>query len=385
MPWTDVIGQQRVKNYFLHAFRSNRLAHAYLFVGPEGTGKDAMALEIARVLHCERGGDEACGSCSSCMRLRAMQHPDVRFVMALPRGKDEGNDDAPLDKLSEQEVRLVQEQLRAKGADPYHRIVLPKANVIKVNSIREIRRESPMTTSDRRKRVIIISQAERMNDEAANMLLKTLEEPSGETMLILTTAKSEQILPTIQSRCQVVRFDGLSEDEIRRALIDRRGVDPAEAAMKARLANGGYTRAVDLLSEDVKSLRDEVVGFASKAMSQSIVQVFDAIDQLAELKEKEAYRTFLLLLMMWCRDAMILATGGTIINQDQQDRLRKFLEVFPTADLPRILGGIEQALTLLDRNIYPKLLLLNLVLLLRSAVPETPMGHPGGLATTETL
>ncbi len=383
MPWSDVIGQSRVKEYFLHVIRSKRLAHAYLFVGPEGSGKDALALELAKVLHCERGGEEACGTCPSCLRILAMGHPDVQFVTALPRGKDEGNDDGPLDKLSVAEVRLVQEEFQTKGKDPYHEIVLPKANVIKVNSIREIRRESSMTTSDRRTRVTIISQAERMNDEASNVLLKTLEEPSGETLLILTTAKREQILPTIQSRCQVVRFESLSEEEIRDALVQRRGVPADQAAITARLAGGGYTRAVGMLTEDLLQARRDVVQFVRFALSNSLVAVFDEIDRIAESKEKELYRRFLLLLLMWCRDAMVLVAGGTIINRDQEDDLGKFITRFPDADLPRVLAGIERALALLDRNIHPRLLFINLVLLLRSAIPPVPLGHPGSLVPTE--
>ncbi len=383
MPWSDIIGQLRVKDYFLHVIRSQRLAHAYLFVGPEGSGKDATALELAKVIHCERGGEDACGTCTSCLHVQSMSHPDVQFVTALPRGKDEGNDDGPLDKVAPSDVHLIQEELQAKGADPYHQIVLPRANVIKVSSIREVRRESSMTTSDRRTRVTIISQAERMNDEASNTLLKTLEEPSGETLLILTTARREQILPTIQSRCQVIRFEALTEEEIRTALMERRGVPAGQAEVTARLAGGGFTRAVGLLTEDLLQARRDVVQFVRLALSGSLIGVFDDIDRLVELKEKELYRRFLLLLLMWCRDAMVLMSGGTVINQDQAEDLAKFIAKFPEADLPRVLGGIERALSLLDRNIHPKLLLINLVLLLRSAIPTAPLGHPGSLVSME--
>lgn len=385
MPWNSVIGQQRVKEYFRHAIRSGRLAHAYLFVGPEGTGKDAAALELAKVIHCERGGDESCGECPSCHRMQSMSHPDVHFVTALPRGKDETDDHGPLEKLSPDDIRLVQEEYKAKAEDPYRQIVFPRANVIKVNSIREIRAESSMTTSDRRKRVTIISHAERMNDESSNMLLKTLEEPSDETMFILTTSKREQILPTIVSRCQLVRFDPLGEAEIREALIGRRGVAPENAALTARVAGGGYTRAVELVSENLKEEREQVVQFVRLALTTSMLGVLEEIDRMTEQKDKEPYRRFLQLLLLWCRDAMVLAAGGTIINQDQEEGLGKFVAKFPEADLPRVLAGIDRALALLERNIYPRLLLVNIVLLLRAAVPPQPLGHPGGLVPMEML
>lgn len=214
MPWSRVIGQKRVKNLLLRTLQNGRLPHAYLFYGMEGVGKDAMAIELASTLHCERAAEEACGECASCLKMHSLEHPDIKFVVALPVGKNEEADDTPLARLPEADVRLVQEQLALKGMNPYHRVTIPRATIIKINSIRDVRRESSMTTFDRRRRVIIISNADQMGDEAANTLLKTLEEPSGNTMLVLTTAHRDRLLPTIISRCQGVRFDPLSEQEI---------------------------------------------------------------------------------------------------------------------------------------------------------------------------
>jgi DNA polymerase-3 subunit delta' len=314
-----------------------------------------------------------------------LRHPDVHLVVPLPRGKDEGNDDGPLDKLTEADVLAVQEQLRLKGGDPYHRVVIPRATVIKVNSIREVRREASMTTSDHRRRVTIVTRAELMNDEAANMLLKTLEEPSGDTMLILTTAHREQLLPTILSRCQLVRFDQLSEREILTALTGRSGVDQAHAAVTARLANGSYTRAVELLSEDLLGLRRDVVQFIRHALTPGAAALLDDVDRLTESKDRELIRRFLLLMIVWFRDAMVLASGGSIINVDQQEDLGKFVARFGTADVPRMLNGLERALSLLDRNVQARLILINIALLTRASVlGETLAGHPGSLTAPES-
>ena len=116
-----------MKRSLLAAKNSGRMAHAYLFYGAEGVGKDAAALEFARVLRCATGGDEACGVCDSCRRLSGMQHPDVRLIIPLPTGKNEQEGDEPLQKLTEGDVQTVQEQLRLKGENPYHRIQIPRA------------------------------------------------------------------------------------------------------------------------------------------------------------------------------------------------------------------------------------------------------------------
>lgn len=366
--WARVLGQERVKRTLIAARASGRLPHAYLFYGGEGVGKDAMALELARVIRCERGEEEACGVCSSCERITSMQHPDVRFITALPLGKGEDAADEPMEKLPEKEVRLVQEQLREKGKNPYHRMHIPRANVIKINSIREVRRESSLSTSDRKTRVFIISQAEGMEAPAANTLLKTLEEPPGDTMLILTSAHPEALLPTILSRCQHVRFDPLTEDDLRHALAAWDGVEAGQAALVARLAHGSYTRARELLQEDVTQLRQDVVEFVLKSLMNNVVDIAEAVEKVTASKDRDEALRFLALMQLWFRDAMVLAHGGSVINLDQEDRLKNFVARFPGADLVGVLANVEKAISLVDRYAYIKLVLLKLAIQLRDAI-----------------
>jgi DNA polymerase-3 subunit delta' len=366
--WPRVLGQRRVKGILLSALRNDRLAHAYLFHGSEGVGKDAMALELARVLHCERGEEEACGSCPSCLRMDSLQHPEVRLVVPLPVGRGEQSDDGPLDKLTEAEVRALQEELRLKAGNPYHRISLARANIIKISSIREIRRESSMSTYDRKKRVVIISQAEAMGDQAANTLLKTLEEPSGDTMLVLTTCRREALLPTIRSRCQDIRFDPLTEEEIRSGLLDRHNAEGGRAALAARLANGSFTRAVELLDDEVLQERDHVLSFVRHSLSAGVLPLIEDVERVAELREKDAVERFLVLLLMWFRDALVLSQGGAVINTDQKEDLDRFVARFPDADLTGAIGAVEKTISLVRRNAYIRLSIMNLALTLKSRI-----------------
>jgi len=371
MIWPRVIGQQRVKATLLSALRTGRLAHAYLFYGGEGVGKDAMALELARVIHCERGGEEACGACASCIHLNTLQHPDVYLVCPLPVGKGENADDSPTAKLAEQEIDAIQEELREKGADPYHRITIPRAGIIKVNSIRAVRRESSMSTSDNRRKIFVISDADCMGEEAANTLLKTLEEPAGDTMLILTTAHRDALLPTILSRCQTVRFDRLTEHEIRTALVERKGVDADRAELVARLADGSYTRALALLTEDVDQWRRDALAFVRSALANNVTTLLQAVEKVAELKDRELVNRFLILLLIWFRDALVLQHGGVIINVDQQEDLKRFLAKFPDADLLHALADVEKAISLVDRNAYIKLVMVHLAIRLKADILHT--------------
>jgi|OpeIllAssembly_1097287.scaffolds.fasta_scaffold01954_2 DNA polymerase-3 subunit delta' len=369
--WPRVIGQDRVKRILLAALRAGRLPHAYLFYGADGVGKDAMALELARVLHCERNGTAACGVCPSCERAANGTHPDIRIVVPLPVGKNESSDDDPLAKLNETDLRAVQDELREKASNPYHRVSVPRATIIKINSIRDVRRESTMSTFDGRRRVYIISPADAMGEEAANTLLKTLEEPSGDCMLILATSRRDALLPTILSRCQNVRFDPLTEADLMEALIERNSLDRETAGFVARLANGSYTAALGLLAEETLQERAFVPSFVRHVLGGSVLPLIEDVERFAAARDRVAVERFLALLLMWFRDAMVMTRGGRIINVDQEEDLRRFTARFPQADLLRAMADIERALSLVGRNVYIKLILLQLSVQLRRTIATT--------------
>ncbi len=368
--WDSVIGQHRVKDILTSALRARRLPHAYLFVGNEGIGKDAMALELARVLHCESGLDEACGICRACLKTKKLQHADVAFITALPVGKNEKSDDGPLDKLTAAEIEAIQEQYSLKAENPYHRVAIAKATTIKINSIREVRRASALSTLYHGKKIFIISNADEMGIDASNTILKTLEEPSGDTLLILTTSRPEALLPTIVSRCQVVRFDPLTENEIREALVNRERLDMAQASLVARLANGSYVRALELLQSDIAELRKDVVEFVRTVLGNNFLALSAHVDKLAAARDRDAVVRFLTLLMMWFRDAFVLVRGGAIINMDQQEDLKRFTAKFARSNLDGAIAATDACISLIGKNGYIPLSLLQLSVRLRRLILE---------------
>ena len=368
MLWPSIIGQERVKRQLLDLISAGRLAHAYLFQGDEGLGKDAVAIQLARVLHCDRGGAEACGSCPSCLKSAKLQHPDIHFVMALPRGPNEERKDGPMDKLSQDDVRVVREQLGLKAANPYHTIDIPRANVIKLGSVRELRREVTLSTSAQKRRVVIISKAEDMNDESSNALLKTLEEPSTDTMFILTTAHPERLLPTIRSRCHIIRFEPLTPEEIQRRLESENLVQTGSGELIAHLSMGSYTRAQALVQENVSDERRRILEFVRILVGGNFVKLMSAIDELGEKKERGNVVRFLNLMTIWFRDALVLREGGSILNIDQKTEIQGFLTKYPNADLPSVLKEIEETVSLVERNGYIPLALVRLAIRLKRMI-----------------
>ncbi len=367
MGWDRIIGQHRVKELLRRVLSSGSVAHAHLFSGAEGVGKDAMAIEFGRALNCRVNQTDPCGTCASCRRIDLLQHPNLRLIVALPVGKNEQAGDDPVAGLSEDQIAAIQEQLRLKAENPYHRILVPKANFIKINSVRNLRREASLSSFEGGKRVFIISNAEEMNAEASNSLLKTLEEPSSDSVFILTTAHKEQLLPTIRSRCQHVQFDPLSEEELQEALMGRNGVEPVQAALVARLANGSYTAAMELLAVDMVTQRQEAVQFLRLVLGSQKIPLALELERIASLGDRVSVERWMKLLGVWLRDAMVLREQGEsgLLNRDHLKDLNSFNQKFPHAHLSKALESVESSIALVGKNGYLPLIVTSLAIDLR--------------------
>ncbi len=367
MSWDRVLNQQRVKEVLRRLVGQRRLAHAYLFSGPRGAGMDAMALELAKVVNCEQGGEEACDRCPDCLRAANLQHPNINIVVPLPPGKGEKAGDGPLEKLAAEDITALREEIALKSRNPYHTIAVPRATAIKVNSIRAIRKEVSLSTFGRGRKVFVLLDAEGMNDEASNALLKTLEEPPSGTLLILTTSQPEKLLPTIVSRCQHLRFARLADEEISRALVAAGGVAPAEAEIVASQAQGDYGRALQLLGSDVRERREEMVAFLRLAVQGARHDLVQFVDRFAASHDRTEVVDALSLLQSWLRNAMLLRTTGA--GYDWADEpLRKFVARYRDVDYAEVHGAIERAISLVGKNVYIPLVLTTLAFSLEQNV-----------------
>lgn len=377
--WDRVIGQEKVKAFLRSPLRKNRLAHAYLFSGREGSGMDAMAFALAEVVLCEKGDAAACSACGSCTMFRTFQHPDLFLHFPLPVGRSESSDDDPLAKLSPTDIEILRREVAEKAVNPYHPISIPRANQIKVNSIRQMRRQASLGSFGAGKRVFIILNAEKMTTEASNALLKTLEEPIPGTLIILTTGEPESLLPTVISRCQQVRFDPLDEHEIAVALTGRRGVDAPRARLVGRLAAGSYSRAIRLLEADLSGIRDEAVDLLRTFLHKGRGEILDAVMRMAD-RQKPDTEELLLLLQSWLRDAMLLGAGGSVeVNIDDTATLEKFVQRYPSFDYGAAMETIDRAVSDLYKNVYIHLILHTLGADLRkaaSAEEKNPRATP---------
>ena len=382
MSWNSVIGQAHVKDQLRSALAQGRLAQAYLFSGPGGVGKDACAIELAKTVNCERHASEACDECPQCVKFRTLQHPNVALIFPMPTGKNEQSHDGPTEKLPRDVIGLIQAQVRLKAENPYYTMLIPDAYVVKVNSVREIRRLASVTAFGGvgGKKVFIIMNAEKMNEESSNALLKTLEEPLADTILILVTGRPEKLLPTVISRCQEVRFGRLSEEEIAHALRERESLDDDRARLIGRLANGSFERALALMAAGTDRRRDEAVEFLRTALYRTRAELLRSIEEIASSSERPEIEEFLSLLMVWLRDAMLIGQMPEgVVNRDTTEILMKFSDAHPNVRYEEIFGAIEKAISLLNKNVYIPLLLQDLALGMRRIILQMKPLRPNGV------
>lgn len=375
--WTSIIDQRRVVDTLRSAVTSERVAHAYLFHGPDGVGKRAVAIEFAKTLLCERGQADPCDKCLACTKVNRMVHPDLHILFAQPKETPES---------------AVAERLQLVGKNPYAAVDFVrrptlgdptkssnKQAIYNVDRMRdEIRKYMIYKPVEGRYKVVVMTDSDLLNREAANAFLKVLEEPPPQSVFILTTSRPDHLLPTILSRCQRVRFDPLNPEEIEAALIEREGVDPTFAAALARMASGSYTDALDLAqNEELMGLRRMVLDYFRMSYSQNIDKLADLIEQTGRLG-RDQVKHILELMLRWVRDLTLYRTLGDeapIVNVDQKDAIANFSENLPNADLEAMASIVEEAIRLIERNVHVNLTLTVLSQSLGQAMSGTGTGR----------
>jgi len=353
MVWTDVIDQERVKTTLRRALAQQRIAHAYLFYGAHGVGKRAVALALAQALQCTTDGPDACGTCGSCRKVARMVHPDVHILFPYPKGTDEADIGARIQRLGEDPYAAIDYVRRPSLSDPAetsNKQVMYHIDRVHDDLIRPI----SFKPLEGRYKVALLTDVEHMNESAANAFLKLLEEPPPRTVFILTTSRPDQLLPTILSRCQQLRFDPLAPEAIEAALIEREGIDSDRAAMLARMADGSYSYALDLTENDeLMQSRALVLDFFRAAYTQRIDPLDDLINRISSMG-RERVKGMLRLMLRWIRDLMLYRARGNdapLVNVDQRDAAARFCDNLPGAELSVMVELVEEAIDLVGGNV----------------------------------
>jgi DNA polymerase-3 subunit delta' len=359
MAWDSIIDQTRVVETLQRALAQDRVAHAYLFHGPDGVGKKAVALEMARVLQCPNGTTEACGACRVCRKTRRMVHPDIHVLFPYPKGTEESDVAERIQRLGEDRYAAVDFVRRPSLSDPTE--TSNKQVMYHIDRIHDdLLRPMSFRPAEGQVKFALLTDVEHMNESAANAFLKQLEEPPPQTVFVLTTSRPEQLLPTIVSRCQRIRFDPLLPEAIEAALVEREEMEAHKAGMLARMADGSYSRALELaVNDDLMTSRQLVLDYFRAAYTQKIGPLNQHIDEISS-QGRERVKSVLRLMLRWIRDLILyreLGEDAPIVNVDQQEAVARFCGNLPQADLQAMVGLVEEALELTGRNVRRSLVL----------------------------
>ncbi len=321
--WSNILGHERPRGVFRRAIDGDRLHHAYLLTGPPGVGKFTTAHALAAVLNCKsRKADEFqpnCGECSPCRRIGDRQHPDVLFVE-------------------------------------------PPKRVIKISQIREVEKASISAPYEGRYRVVVINDAHTMTEEAANALLKTLEEPPERMILLVVTDQPHRLLDTIISRCQRLRFGALDEATVADALaVEEDDVDDDLLVVAAGFGEGSLGRSLAMLRSGMLADRREFLERLFELDSRSIIDWLDLADELSDSTDELESRLEIITVVM--RDILLVkrADPERIINADLRELIESQAPRFSLEAILTTLDALMSAKRRLDHNVNATLLAEDLV------------------------
>lgn len=324
--FNGIVGHERPVRLLKSMLASDRLPHALLLSGPAGVGKRTLAMALARAVNClDASPSEApCNACLSCRKIDRGAHPDV--VELEPEGK---------------------------------------AQKIKVDTVRELRSQIAFRPFEGRCKVFIIKQADRMQEEAANALLKTLEEPPPQSLLILTAPEESDLLTTIVSRCLRIKLAPLSRRTMEDWLIREKGATGSLARLLASMAEGCLGKVMEMDAENIVAQRSRILNFVSKLNASNPAPALNWASETAGDDESWAL-TFTLLRFLY-RDLMIMTGGGSdahLINEDIVEIMSGIAAGCDSLRFSRALEEIDRAEDALNRFVRPELVFDNMALAL---------------------
>ncbi len=311
MNFSQIPGQKAVIDRLRSSVAENRVSHALLFYGPEGSGKFAIALAFARYISCEnRTAEDACGVCPSCVKYDKLIHPDLHFVFPVIKKKS-GTESVSDTFIAQWREMVLRSAWFSLSTWTEAMEVANEQALIPVAEAAEIIRKLSLKSFESDFKIMIIWLPEKMNAETANKLLKMIEEPPARTLFILVSEEDDRLLPTITSRCQHIRIPAIPSEELSAHLVNTMGMDQARASEIAAIANGNMVRAMELAREDDNSTvhLDRFTKLMRTAYIRDIHSLVTWSEETAALG-RERQKSFLSYSLRMIRENFILNFNG---------------------------------------------------------------------------
>lgn len=371
MRFKDVVGQDEIKTMLIQTVKEQRVSHAQLFLGAEGSGNLAMAIAYAQYISCTgRSAEDSCGHCPSCLKYGKLIHPDLHFAVPVAKKKNE-------EKTMTTENYLVQWR-EAVLENPYLNIfhwmenleVENKQVIINAKECDEIVKKLSLKPYESEYKVMIIWMPEKLFHAAAPKLLKILEEPSPKTLFLLVAESYELILPTILSRTLLVKFGKIRDEDVCLALESKLNLTRQNASAISKLSDGSYSEAIRLAgdSSDESYNRKNFLPWMRLCFSafekENMVKLIEKVEEFSRAG-RERQKNFLSYSLYVFRECTMLHyTGGALskMSGPELDDIKKFARFVNESNILRLNEEFNTAISDVERNVNPRTLFLDLSL-----------------------
>ena len=310
--FSDIIGQEQIKEHLQNALASHKISHAYIINGEKSSGKEYIAKVFAMALQCEKGGAEPCQECHSCKQVLSKNQPDI--------------------------IRLTHE----------------KPNTISVDDIRkQVNGDVAIKPYSSPYKIYIINEAEKMNAQAQNALLKTLEEPPEYAVILLLTANLNALLPTIISRCVVLNMKPVPDEKVRRFLMEQMQVPDYKADVCVAFARGNVGKAKALASsEEFENVKNEALSLVKYIKDMELHEIMAAIKKISEYKLE--INDYFDIMAIWYRDVLLFKATQDVnhlVFREELTAIRKCAQRSSYEGIENIVKALDTAKHRLDANV----------------------------------
>ncbi|PKP46089.1 MAG: DNA polymerase III subunit delta [Bacteroidetes bacterium HGW-Bacteroidetes-12] len=367
MFFKDIVGYRETKKKLLHIINNDRISHAQLFLGKEGSGNLAMALAYAQYVNCQqKGAEDSCGTCPSCIKFQKLVHPDLHLVFPVAT-----NEKVKKDPVS---ANFLESWRAAFLNNPYFTLadwqeIAETGNkqlLINTKESSDILKALSLKTYEAEYKIMLIWFPEKMNASSSNKLLKILEEPPKKTLFLLVASFAEQLLPTIISRVQLVKLNPIDEKELTDYIIEKYQLPKNEAENIARLSDGNVNQLIRIIEkgDNTEFFQNTFVQLMRSAFVGNVPGLIDWTDEIAKIG-REKQKQFLIYGLHLFRESLIMNYGDAVLskkNSKEAEFLKKFAPYIHGTNCVDTIELFNDAVYHIERNANPKILFLDVAL-----------------------
>jgi DNA polymerase-3 subunit delta' len=367
MQFKEVVGHKEIKEKLIYTIKENRVSHAQLFLGPEGSGNLALAIAYAQYLSCENKQEEdSCGVCPSCLKFKKLVHPDLHFVFPVATSKAITKDPVSDDYIAKWREAVIENPYFNQSRWFEIIDVENKQGIISKNESYEILRKLNLKTFESEYKTMIIWLPEKMNAFAANKLLKLIEEPPEKTLFLMVSENSEQMLTTILSRTQLVKISKIDNKSICASLCDNFGLSPEKAKDISHLANGNYFEAQNLIhSENDENYNfDQFTTLMRFAYQRKLIEIIEWVDEISRIG-REKQKNFLIYAIRLVRENFMLNMQRkeiVYLTSKEYGFSEKFSQFINSENVTELYECFNKAHADISMNAYNKIVFLDMAL-----------------------